>query len=217
MSDERSNDKNHEALPRERLKTEAERWIACVTTDGSTSGAAAHGLRDLIQRAALAEYVQSATQPPHPAAWIEHHKGGDNLVWEQTGDNCTPLYKPAPSSATPEYEIIEVCAAHSGKTDDPVLSRVGWLYPGDEVVIRRKINAAPQAVNEEGPEELCPKPAPGLAIGPDGVLRPAGAAPFTERRVAERRLSLQQPRWYIDRMTELGMQKRSGQDRRKAK
>ena len=28
-----------------------------------------------------------------PVAYIEHHKGGDNLVWEKTGLPCTPLYK----------------------------------------------------------------------------------------------------------------------------
>lgn len=28
-----------------------------------------------------------------PAAYIEHHKGGDNLVWDDPGGERTPLYK----------------------------------------------------------------------------------------------------------------------------
>ena len=27
-----------------------------------------------------------------PTAWIEHHKGGDNLCWEDPGGTKTPLY-----------------------------------------------------------------------------------------------------------------------------
>jgi hypothetical protein len=27
-----------------------------------------------------------------PVAWIEHHKGGDNLVWDNPGNGATPLY-----------------------------------------------------------------------------------------------------------------------------
>jgi hypothetical protein len=34
-----------------------------------------------------------------PAAYIEHHKGGDNLVWEQTAIPCTPLYKQTVSAS----------------------------------------------------------------------------------------------------------------------
>jgi hypothetical protein len=29
-----------------------------------------------------------------PVAWIEHHKGGDNLVWDDPGGGKTPLYAP---------------------------------------------------------------------------------------------------------------------------
>lgn len=34
----------------ERFKVEADRWIACVTTDGSCGGAASQGLRMIIQQ-----------------------------------------------------------------------------------------------------------------------------------------------------------------------
>ncbi len=27
-----------------------------------------------------------------PVAWVEHHKGGDNLVWAQSRLSCAPLY-----------------------------------------------------------------------------------------------------------------------------
>jgi len=27
-----------------------------------------------------------------PVAWVDHHKGGDNLVWDEPGGNKTPLY-----------------------------------------------------------------------------------------------------------------------------
>lgn len=34
-------------------------------------------------------------RPAEPAAWIEHHKGGDNLVWDDPGGDSTPLYRGA--------------------------------------------------------------------------------------------------------------------------
>lgn len=34
----------------ERFKIEADRWVACVTTDGACSMSASRGLRDIIQR-----------------------------------------------------------------------------------------------------------------------------------------------------------------------
>ena len=42
-----------------------------------------------------------------PAAWIEHHKGGDNLVWDKSNLPCTPLYKAAPA-ASPEWISVDV-------------------------------------------------------------------------------------------------------------
>jgi hypothetical protein len=36
-----------------------------------------------------------------PVAWIEHHKGGDNLEWDNPGGKCTPLYTTPPNVATP--------------------------------------------------------------------------------------------------------------------
>ena len=33
-----------------------------------------------------------------PVAWIEHHKGGDNLEWDNPGGKCTPLYTTPPAA-----------------------------------------------------------------------------------------------------------------------
>jgi hypothetical protein len=40
-----------------------------------------------------------AAQPAvqEPVAWIEHHKGGDNLEWDNPGGKCTPLYTTPPA------------------------------------------------------------------------------------------------------------------------
>ena len=37
-----------------------------------------------------------------PVAWIEHHKGGDNLEWENPGGKCTPLYTTPPAAPMQE-------------------------------------------------------------------------------------------------------------------
>jgi hypothetical protein len=37
-----------------------------------------------------------------PVAWIEHHKGGDNLEWDNPGGKCTPLYTTPPAAAVQE-------------------------------------------------------------------------------------------------------------------
>jgi hypothetical protein len=43
--------------------------------------------------------VELVNEPyPHyePVAWIEHHKGGDNLVWDDPSGERTPLYTTTP-------------------------------------------------------------------------------------------------------------------------
>lgn len=46
-----------------------------------------------------------------PMAWIEHHKGGDNLNWEQSRPDDTPLYasSPAQARALAIAEAARVC------------------------------------------------------------------------------------------------------------
>jgi hypothetical protein len=47
------------------------------------------------------EYHSLPSQPApvqEPVAWIEHHKGGDNLEWDNPGGKCTPLYTTPPAA-----------------------------------------------------------------------------------------------------------------------
>ena len=53
----------------------------------------------------MAESGMTATERAEPVAWIEHHKGGDNLVWEpqKNGLRYSPLYlSTSPSQAQGE-------------------------------------------------------------------------------------------------------------------
>lgn len=49
----------------------------------------------------LARAAVPAVQPQEPVAWIEHHKGGDNLSWEQVNH---PYAKATPLYAAPQAE-----------------------------------------------------------------------------------------------------------------
>jgi len=44
--------------------------------------------------------IKQARSAPvqEPVAWIEHHKGGDNLEWDNPGGKCTPLYTTPPAA-----------------------------------------------------------------------------------------------------------------------
>ena len=58
---------------------------------------------DLLQLIHRLEARCAPSASGTPVAYIEHHKGGDNLVWDQTKERCTPLYKSAPAAqGTPE-------------------------------------------------------------------------------------------------------------------
>ena len=46
----------------------------------------------------------NAKPPAVPAAWIEHHKGGDNLCWDYPGGKATPLY--APPKHNPSCRLV---------------------------------------------------------------------------------------------------------------
>jgi hypothetical protein len=50
-------------------------------------------LIDAINR--VAALPKPAAVPSEPVAYIQHHKAGDNLVWDDPGEKCTPLYKAA--------------------------------------------------------------------------------------------------------------------------
>lgn len=60
-----------------------------------------------LELAAIKKYAESyalqalAQVQGEPFAWVEHHKGGDNLVWDEPGGRKSPLYTtPQPSQAT---------------------------------------------------------------------------------------------------------------------
>lgn len=57
----------------ERLKVEADRWIAGVTTNGSLSGAASRGIRELIDKAAASapSAVATSIEAEILAQWVE--------------------------------------------------------------------------------------------------------------------------------------------------
>lgn len=50
-----------------------------------------------------------------PFAWVEHHKGGDNLVWDEPGGRKSPLYttpqQPKPQPMTDDE--IEIAYQHT--------------------------------------------------------------------------------------------------------
>lgn len=72
----------------ERFKVEADRWVACVTTDGSCSGAASMGIRNIIQ-----SVHDALLAPPRPALEPTHEMieaGAQRLVRWETGQEKWP-------------------------------------------------------------------------------------------------------------------------------
>jgi hypothetical protein len=63
-----------------------------------------HGCDHYKGKAPVCSFAPSAGG--EPAAYIEHHKGGDNLVWEQTAIPCTPLYKQTVSATLPTKAVV---------------------------------------------------------------------------------------------------------------
>ena len=63
---------------------------------------------------AIKERLAQPTEQ-EPVAWIEHHKGGDNLEWDNPGGKCTPLYTTPPAQpADPTGQAP--CAKHCEAT-----------------------------------------------------------------------------------------------------
>jgi hypothetical protein len=54
-------------------------------------------MRDELRR--LLQTLSGRAEPGEPVAWIEHHKGGDNLCWDNPGRKCSPLYTAPPTRA----------------------------------------------------------------------------------------------------------------------
>jgi len=93
------------------------------------------------------EIEQPAAPAPEPVAWIEHHKAGDNLLWDEPGGKKTSLYAhPAPVAApapeTVAWMIVEPGCEYGPTfgTENAAWSALTKAPPGSELVelIRRK-------------------------------------------------------------------------------
>ena len=61
-----------------------------------------------------------------PVAWIEHHKGGDNLVWDDPSWKRTPLYTTPPQrKPLTDEEIVETFCKAPHQTQ-----HVAWFAAG---------------------------------------------------------------------------------------
>ena len=89
------------------LRDEAESLRECHTPSSDrsdwTGGELAHA--DYLRYVALAAALEAIAEQ-EPAAYIEHHKGGDNLVWDDPGGKNSALY--AAPIATPESCALNV-------------------------------------------------------------------------------------------------------------
>ncbi|MDO8706725.1 MAG: hypothetical protein Q7J84_17485 [Sulfuricaulis sp.] len=67
------------------------------------------------------ELVRPTPSLAAPVAYIEHHKGGDNLVWERSSLPCDPLYAAPPShvAATGETKETDARESMNQRTDKP--------------------------------------------------------------------------------------------------
>ena len=58
-----------------------------------------------------------------PVAYIEHHKAGDNLVWDNPGANSSPLYTTPPQrKPLTDEEILTVARDHYNPHQRPEIS-----------------------------------------------------------------------------------------------
>jgi hypothetical protein len=68
---------------------------------GKCKDATMQSLKDLWRSVCDEVGKKAFAQPApvqEPVAWIEHHKGGDNLEWDNPGGKCTALYITPPAA-----------------------------------------------------------------------------------------------------------------------
>ena len=74
--------------------------------------------------AALLQELVDAPEP-EPVAYIEHHKGGDNLVWDNPGGKYSVLYTAPPARA----DILDICDAlkigAEARTETVIIESIG--------------------------------------------------------------------------------------------
>ena len=132
----------------EQMKELAARLLALAADmDGSTGPyepevrAAADLIRQMAERG--------------PAAYIEHHKGGDNLIWEplKTSPQVTPLYA-APPAPQPDDTALLRQALEALEIANSLID--GYYQPVKDVfdaiiALRARLDGAPQPAREDEP------------------------------------------------------------------
>lgn len=133
----------------------------------------------------LTECLRSAVATSSPAvAFIEHHKGGDNLTWDpihHPGRPATPLYSSPPHSVSPlaTAEPKALCKCPCGVEWDSVM----FAYDGPHCALddgARFKNAAPQVASAAMPAPTPGTPRPGQGTEPDGAALSGGSNPPTD-------------------------------------
>jgi hypothetical protein len=111
---------------REYTESEAKRygWNPLYTSPSNQPGyqAMAMAVTRLQKRCSELERKQPAQLPApvqhDPVAWIEHHKGGDNLEWDYPGANSSPLYTAPPQRTWIGLSLTEQADCFA-TTDNP--------------------------------------------------------------------------------------------------
>ena len=78
-----------------------------------------------------------------PVAWIQHHKAGDNLVWDDPGGKKSPMYAAAPPAqpaAQPVQRRPALASIESAPTclnmNDKAMWVTGWNECRDAIAAR---------------------------------------------------------------------------------
>lgn len=88
-----------------------------ATTVANTGNDAMDRTEDYKQ--VLLSMLEAAPQPPksEPIAYIEHHKGGDNLVWDNPGGKYSVLYTAPLVTKLSDERILELWRQHEGEDE----------------------------------------------------------------------------------------------------
>lgn len=76
--------------------------------------------------------ADTAKPPESPVAWIEHHKGGDNLCWDYPGTDATPLYSGPRQKPSPFESACKLVYNKATKRIDKVRSGDGLVLESFE-------------------------------------------------------------------------------------
>ena len=78
-----------------------------------------------------------------PVAWIQHHKAGDNLVWDDPGGKKSPMYAAAPPAqpaAQPVQRRPALASIESAPAclnmNDKAMWVTGWNECRDAIAVR---------------------------------------------------------------------------------